>query len=187
MAAVVQAGYDAIVHDLTGELGPLESWAPFDVIVAGELLEHVNDLDMIFKVAAESLSATGQLIVTTPNPYAPERVRAGQRGIIYENTDHVSYLFPSGIAELAERRGLELHEAMTTEPRRGPSASIVRRLKRTIKGSHWRAVGFGTDGRQARVELHPLRRVIDRTLRRDTHFIGETAVYVIGRPKVQNH
>ncbi len=187
VAAVVQAGYEAIVHDLTGELGPLDSWAPFDVIVAGELLEHVNDLDMIFKVATESLSQHGQLIVTTPNPYAPQRVRAGQRGIIWENTDHVSYLFPSGIAELAERRGLELQEAMTTEPHRRPSAPLIRRVKRTIKGSHWRAVGYGTDGRQARVGLHWLEHALLRVSRRDTHFVGETAIYVIGRPRDHKH
>ena len=182
VAAVVKSGYDAVVHDLTGGLGPLDEWAPFDVIVAGELLEHVTDLDMIFRVAAETLAADGQLIMTTPNPYAPERVRAGQQGLIWENADHVSYLFPSGVAELAERRGLRLVEAATIATRRAP-ATPLQQLKRTIRGSHWRNVGFDStdDGNQASIAVDVLSRALARLTQGDDRFLGETFAYVVGR------
>ena len=79
---------------------------PFDVIVAGELIEHVGSIDMLFEVARDLLSPTGEMILTTPNPWAPARVAAGQRGEVWENADHILFAFPSGVAELAERHGL---------------------------------------------------------------------------------
>lgn len=133
--AVRAAGFDAVVHDLRDGLGPLAERGPFDVIVAGELIEHVPDLDMILATAAEGLPPDGELILTTPNPYAPQRVRAGQLGIVWENVDHVSYLFPSGMAELAERRGLVLAQAATIARRPRPGATATQRLKRRFAGA----------------------------------------------------
>lgn len=183
VAAVVAAGFDAVTHDLTGGLGPLAERGPFDVIVAGELIEHVPDLDMVFRVADEGLAADGQLILTTPNPYSPQRVRAGQLGIVWENVDHVSYLFPSGIAELAERRGLVLTEAATVDERTRPSSTPLQRVKRTIKGSHWRNVGFATTGSpdQTAVDAGPIGRALRRLARPPRRFLGETFVYVVTR------
>ena len=179
--AVRDAGFDAVAHDLSTGLGPLADRAPFDRIVAGEVIEHLGDLDMLFRVAALGLSDDGQLILTTPNPYAPARVEAGQRGVIWENTDHVSYLFPAGVAELARRHGLVLREATTIavpEP-----VGAIRRLKQWIRASGWRLVGYDTTddvGRQIRLPMAGRR---DRRMaRRGLRFIGETAIYVVGRP-----
>ncbi|MDW3219453.1 MAG: class I SAM-dependent methyltransferase [Acidimicrobiales bacterium] len=181
--AMRRRGFDAVVHDLTTGLGPIADRGPFDVIVAGELIEHVDDLGMLFRTAAEGLSAEGELILTTPNPYSPRRVRAGQLGIAWENVDHIVYAFPSGIAELAERHGLVLAEAATTDT---PASrdSLRRRLARTIKGSHWRTVGIDTNGpaRQVAPDAGPLGRALRRLARPRHRFVGETFVYVIRRP-----
>ena len=181
--AVVEAGFDAVVHDLSTGLGPLKDRGPFEVIVAGELIEHITDLDMVFQTAANGLTEDGQLILTTPNPFSPQRVRAGQLGIVWENVDHVSYLFPSGIAELAERNGLLLLEAATTEPKRGRPGNAVQKLKRTILGTHWRNVGFDSaqDGAPISVEAGPVGRLVRRCVVPRPNFIGETFIYVIGR------
>ena len=183
VAAVNAAGYDAVAHDLTDGLGPLADRGPFEVIVAGELIEHVPDLDMVFRVAAEGLTADGQLILTTPNPYAPQRVRAGQLGIVWENVDHVSYLFPSGVAELAERRGLVLAEAATVDDPARADGSPLQRLKRSIRGSHWRNVGYATldEGRQTTVDAGVAGRLLRRWARPRRRFLGETFVYVVER------
>ena len=175
------AGFDAVAHDLSTGLGPLTPRAPFDRIVAGELIEHLGDLDMLFNVAALGLAPDGQLILTTPNPYAPARVEAGRRGVIWENTDHVSYLFPAGVAELARRHGLVLREATTVvapEP-----AGLVRRAKQWVRASGWRLVGYDTTDRAGRQISLPIARRRDRlAARRGLRFIGETAIYVVGRP-----
>lgn len=103
-----QAGYTVLQADITGDLTAVAKHGPFDVIVAGEVIEHVNSPQAILDAAATLLAPGGTLLITTPNPYAPWRVRNGQRGRTWENVDHVVYCFPSGIAEMADRAGLQL-------------------------------------------------------------------------------
>ena len=185
VAAMKEAGFDAVAHDLSTGLGPLTPRAPFDVIVAGELIEHVGNLDFLFEVAKAGLAPGGELILTTPNPYAPARVHAGQRGIIWENADHVSYLFPAGVAELAERNGLRLTGAGTVTDA-SPRLDPVGRLKRAIRGSAWRLVGYDTTrqpGRQVRLRTSS---ILDRLRpKSQPRFLGETFVYVISGPSEQ--
>jgi SAM-dependent methyltransferase len=76
--------------------------------VAGEVIEHLPNPSSLFAAAASLLAPGGILVVTTPNPYAPWRARAGQLGIAWENADHLYYIFPAGLAELGERFEFEL-------------------------------------------------------------------------------
>jgi 2-polyprenyl-3-methyl-5-hydroxy-6-metoxy-1,4-benzoquinol methylase len=178
-------GFTAVLHDLSTGLGPIEGDAPFDVIVAGELIEHVASIDMLFRVARAGLAPDGELILTTPNPYAPHRVRAGQLGVAWENVDHIVYAFPSGIAELAERHGLLLTEAAVTaeETVRRPSRR-VRQLLRWARGRRWLTVGFATVGtrRVQRVVYGGAGRLLRGMVRPRRQFVGETFIYVIRRP-----
>lgn len=184
VAAMRQLGFTAVAHDLTTGLGPVTEDAPFDVIVAGELIEHVSDVGMIFRVAAEALADDGELIVTTPNPYTPARVRAARRGIVWENVDHIFYAFPSGIAELCDRHGLVLAEAMVTDyptARQSPSDRL-RALRRRLGGTRWVPVGIATKGplRVRRLDGGAVRRMLERR-RRGGWFVGETFIYVVRR------
>lgn len=186
--AMVDMGYAAVCHDLGTGLGPIADIAPFDVVVAGEVIEHVESLGMLFELARDVLQPGGSLILTTPNPYAPHRVRAAQLGIVWENVDHVLYAFPSGIAELAERHGLVLTEAMTTRRASATSATSLRGSLKSLwvrsRGRQWATVGFTTLGR------HRVRRVGYGTLSGLPHgltlprrqFTGETFIYVVQVP-----
>lgn len=188
IAAMQERGFDALCHDLNNGLGPVAEHGPFQVIVAGELLEHVSNLDMLFATAAQALTADGELIMTTPNPFAPARVRSGQRGDVWENVDHVMYAFPSGVAELASRHGLILAEAFTTKPAGPKLTSPVRWLKRTIRKSHWHRRGYATTAGAVRpVVLDRLdtfdwlrTKFADRTTS-NHRFVGETFIYVVQR------
>lgn len=80
----------------------------FDVIVAGEVIEHLGNVGGLFDAASDLLSENGTFVITTPNPFAAWRVYQHLRGKPYENVDHVTYLSAWGIAELAERAGLHL-------------------------------------------------------------------------------
>lgn len=192
-------GYNAIVHDISQGADGLQEYLPVDMVIAGEIIEHMGSPQDLFVFAAQALKPGGELIVTTPNPYAPKRVWAGQRGITWENVDHILYALPSGIAELAERTGLELVEAFTAEHSTSPEdVSIVRKLKRRIKGSGWLSVGLYRRNRAifksnnqiphilAEVEIRSTPGVfvqkIQRILRRpSSQFLGETFIYVIRR------
>jgi 2-polyprenyl-3-methyl-5-hydroxy-6-metoxy-1,4-benzoquinol methylase len=179
-------GFDAVAHDLRDGPGELAARAPFDVVVAGELIEHVEALDMLFRTAAWALDTDGEMILTTPNPYAPHRVRAARLGIVWENVDHIMYAFPSGIAELCERHGLVLAEAATTV-QRGPRdlRGMAKAVKRRVLGRQWMTVGVASIGgrRLRRVGFGPIRSAL-RLMRLPRHrFTGETFVYVIRRPQ----
>ena len=182
---MLRLGHRAIVHDLSSGVGPLADEAPFDVIVAGELVEHVGSNDMLFAVAAQLLAHDGELIITTPNPWSPSRVRAGRLGHVWENVDHVVFAFPSGVAELAERHGLVLAEARTTAEQ--PQHSVRSRLKavrRRLRGQQWMNVGFRTVGEPAVVRISDAwrSRVPTRVWRPYRAQSGETSIYVVCRP-----
>jgi SAM-dependent methyltransferase len=185
VAAMQERGHEVVLQDLGSGLGSLADIAPFDVIVAGELIEHVEAIDMLFDVASEALAPDGELIITTPNPYAPHRVRAAQLGIVWENVDHILYAFPSGIAELAERHGLVLAEAATTDDsvRLSPKDRL-RAVKRWLRGRQWRNVGFATLGerRVRMVGYGLLGAFADGLWWPGRRFLGETFVYVVKRP-----
>jgi SAM-dependent methyltransferase len=102
------AGYDVVHADITGDLTRIVERGPFDVVVAGEIIEHLGAPQALLSMANEVLRPGGKLVLTTPNPYSPRRQRAGAVGITWENVDHVMYSFPSGIAEMADRSGLIL-------------------------------------------------------------------------------
>lgn len=185
VTAMQEMGYDVVLRDLGAGLGSLADVAPFDVILAGELIEHVEALDMLFNVASEALAPDGELIITTPNPYAPHRVRAAQLGIVWENVDHILYAFPSGIAELAERHGLLLAEATTTVDDHPPLSmkDRLRAVKRRLLGRQWRNVGYATLGdRSVRPVSFGMIGAINHGMRwPKRQFLGETFVYVVKR------
>ena len=180
--AMRRAGFDAVHHDLGEGLGPVADRAPFDVIVAGELIEHVESLGLVFETARLALAPDGSLVITTPNPYAPWRVRAGQRGVVWENTDHICYVFPSGVAELAERHGLRLAHASTIDPRPARwHRRAIRAAKQRAYGSQWFLVGWASTRGRSVTRLESRSAALVRTLapRRHPRFTGETFVYVV--------
>lgn len=184
VAAMRERGFEVVVHDLRNGLGPLADKAPFDVIVAGEVIEHVEAIDMLFRAAREALAPDGELLVTTPNPYAPHRVRAAQLGIVWENADHILYAFPSGIAELAERHGLVLAEACVTDDRqRLRAVERLKALRRRLRGRHYVTVGYATRGepRVRRVSYGRVRGFLHGLWWPGRRLLGETFIYVVRR------
>jgi SAM-dependent methyltransferase len=98
-------GFNVLRMDITtGEL-PDDT---FDLVVAGEVVEHLGSPGGLFEAASKVLAPDGRLVLTTPNPYALWRVYQHLRGRVHENVDHVTLFSPWSIGELAERAGLEL-------------------------------------------------------------------------------
>src|SRR5579884_169591 len=191
VAAMQAAGFDAQVHDVCGDPAPLVARGPFDVVVAGEVLEHLASPQALFELAGAVLGPGGRLVVTTPNPYAPHRVRAGQFGVSFENADHVVYAFPSGIVELGARAGLELEEYRTVFVR--PLRTELRRaIVRLALDARDRIRGKRrehTDDPDAEIlpalmtYVNPLELAFVATTR-SSRLLGETAFYVLRKGAV---
>lgn len=82
----------------------------FDTIVAGEVIEHLQNPGQFLASARACLSPGGRLIVTTPYPFALLNVLYAlvKYPRTSENEDHVLWLCPRTLEELARRQGLEV-------------------------------------------------------------------------------
>lgn len=69
VGALVERGYDVRVHDLTSK--PFDGH--FNLVVAGEIIEHLGNPEDFLRNAAAALLPGGRLVVTTPNPYQVHR------------------------------------------------------------------------------------------------------------------
>lgn len=97
-------GYDIRVVDVIES--PLDE--QFDVIIAGEIIEHVGAPQALFESVASMLTDDGVFALTTPNPYMAHRVWRYLRGDFPDSVDHTTMLTASNLVELASRAGLDL-------------------------------------------------------------------------------
>ncbi|HEY5912459.1 MAG TPA: methyltransferase domain-containing protein [Verrucomicrobiae bacterium] len=82
----------------------------FDVIVCGDVLEHIDEPGPFLTHCGEMLTEEGVLILTLPNPwYLNVIIKAlFGRQVFQENVDHVAWYDPGTLYELADRCGLDL-------------------------------------------------------------------------------
>jgi 2-polyprenyl-3-methyl-5-hydroxy-6-metoxy-1,4-benzoquinol methylase len=188
--AMRDAGYDVVHADISGDLTPVTERGPFDVVVAGEIIEHLAAPQDLLAMARQVLRPGGQLVITTPNPYSPRRNRAGALGTTWENVDHVMYAFPSGIAEMADRTGLELTKYGSVGfPAAKPLAKeIAESVRMLAKAVRERAQGKRNPLSRERfglpLPLHWLSPgdLLLVRLRRRRGLVRETSIYVLTKP-----
>lgn len=100
------AGFNVRVADLAQ--GPLDQ--TFDLIIAGEVLEHVDAPGSFMKNCAAMLRSDGRLVVTVPNPWHINAMikNAVRRNTFVDSADHVGWYDASTLLELGQRSGLQL-------------------------------------------------------------------------------
>jgi 2-polyprenyl-3-methyl-5-hydroxy-6-metoxy-1,4-benzoquinol methylase len=80
----------------------------FDVIHAGDLIEHLSNCEGFFAFCRNNLKPGGHVVLTTPNPCsAPRIIRLVRFGGAVANFEHVSWITPTNINELCRRYGFE--------------------------------------------------------------------------------
>lgn len=96
-------------HMMTGNALTLRLETKFEVIVCGDLIEHVDNLHQLLETIKYHLLPDGIALVTTPNPFAASRffniLADGWTGI---NTEHICWFCPQTMFQLAARSGLTI-------------------------------------------------------------------------------
>jgi SAM-dependent methyltransferase len=100
-------GFDVVCANVeTMELGDR-----FEVIVAGDLIEHLNNFGQFLERVRAHLADGGIALVTTPNPVNPLRFWSVLlRGEAGANPEHTCWFTEEVLRQLVARYGLEVAE-----------------------------------------------------------------------------
>lgn len=130
IAALRARHYNVAVCDITRD----HLTDSFDLIIAGEVIEHLGHMESLFAFAAQHINPGGRLVFTSPNPFYLTRFAMHVANRMRESVDHVGFVFPSGVAELAERQGfvLDAYRGIRLPPR-----TIGKILIRTLNRLAW--------------------------------------------------
>lgn len=103
--ALNEAGFDIVI----GDAEDFDLGRTFDVVVAGDLIEHMSNPGRLLDAARRHLGPKSLLVVTTPNPFNVEQPLhvLGSRTIEF-NPQHTLWLDPIVSYELFTRAGLDL-------------------------------------------------------------------------------
>jgi len=105
VARLNNLGFRAVVGDA-------EAFAfdePFDVIVAGDLVEHLGNLDGFLNSCLGALAPGGRIVVQTPNPwYWRNLLKAVVYREVPNNVEHTCWFCPRTFRQLVDRYGLTL-------------------------------------------------------------------------------
>ena len=82
--------------------------AKFDVIVAGDLIEHLNNYGNFIKCCVEHMTEQSLLIITSANPWHWHKVVRSSLGEVPVNFEHTCWMTPICLNQLCERYGLKL-------------------------------------------------------------------------------
>lgn len=104
--ALCDKGYKAIVWDATKF--PLSQ--KFDLIVIGDVIEHVGNPSALFANVSEMLNPGGRIVVTTPNPWYANAIFKNifEGRPFTDSVDHVAWFDPGTLYEISARNGLIL-------------------------------------------------------------------------------
>jgi SAM-dependent methyltransferase len=113
VAAAKREGYDAYRVDCTSR-DAIRRLAlnPFDVVIAGEIIEHVDNVGGMLEAAAELLKPDGQLIVSTPNARRLMDLLLALGGREIVHPDHVTLFSVRTLLALLDRHGWIVDEVL---------------------------------------------------------------------------
>ena len=88
----------------------------YDVVIAGELAEHLYNLGLFLDSAWRSLVPDGLLIITTPNAYALSPwLRAALTGKEQCHPEHTCYLSPQTLSYVVSKHGFAVRAVHLAE------------------------------------------------------------------------
>lgn len=101
-------GYNVICADVSQ---PIEIDNQFDVIVVGNLIEHLSNFDGLFANVLKLLKPDGHVLISSANPfYCEQYFYAAFKNDIVVNPEHTCWIDPVTLEQLVQR-----YELNTTE------------------------------------------------------------------------
>lgn len=93
---------------LTADAENLDIGQKFDVIVAGELIEHLSDIGSFLDGVHDHLRPDGKFILTTPNPWAFHRFKqALLNDDVRANDEHTCWFCATTLRQTLDRHGFD--------------------------------------------------------------------------------
>lgn len=116
VAFLNERGFNLIVADATDfDLGQ-----KFDVAVAGDIIEHLNNVGNFLACAHKHLRDDGMLIVTTPTPfYWRSMLKQIMTGKVNPNPEHTCWFCWQTLKEIARRYDFEMVDLQYSTRRKG--------------------------------------------------------------------
>jgi predicted TPR repeat methyltransferase len=113
---------------------------PAEVVIAGEVVEHLDAPGPFFRALRELVGPQGLLVVTTPNAYRLLNFLAPAAGVELVHPDHTSWHSPHTLANLLARNGWELEGAAYYQ---NPAPSLDGAAGTLLRGARAVFVRFG--------------------------------------------
>lgn len=101
-------GYN-VVH---GNVEELDLDDTFDVVVAGELVEHLSNVGNFLDSVRDHLRPEGEFIMTTPNPWAFHRFKQAVFGEVYSNEEHTCWFDERTLTQVLDRHEFEVNDVI---------------------------------------------------------------------------
>ncbi|MFB3917501.1 MAG: class I SAM-dependent methyltransferase [Terriglobales bacterium] len=111
VALLRASGINNVEQGDAEHLDLLRDTGPFDVVVAGELIEHLNNPGQFLDSARAVLTSGGVLAITTVNAFCVRRSMRVLLGVESVHPDHCCYFSHSTLNALANRYGYKLVDA----------------------------------------------------------------------------
>ncbi len=105
VVALQEQGYDVVY----GDAQDFNIEQKYDVVVAGDLIEHLSNFDGFFKSVSSHLKDDGIFLIATPNPWHWIRCVRSAMGItIRVNPEHTAWFCPDTVRLIGKRFGFEV-------------------------------------------------------------------------------
>jgi 2-polyprenyl-3-methyl-5-hydroxy-6-metoxy-1,4-benzoquinol methylase len=129
------------VHDCE-RLVSLCTGVTYDVIVAGEIIEHLSNPGMFLKSVASLLSTNGVLLLTTVNANPIKRMPRLIWGNEVVHPDHTCYYSYSTLTTLLARFGWSIEQFNVYWRDVGLGSKVANRMLKHLPFMRWYADGF---------------------------------------------
>jgi 2-polyprenyl-3-methyl-5-hydroxy-6-metoxy-1,4-benzoquinol methylase len=115
----------------------------FDIIVAGDLIEHLENFNGFIDSCKKSLAPGGSILISTPNPWYWRNVVKSIISVEVENhPEHTCWLCPRTLRQLVARHGMSIADIEFGSRYR---RDYLMPLPRGIKHTSWHARVFVKD------------------------------------------